>query len=196
MKVSVCPRIEYVNKEFDLEAIASDGDFIEVSKEVQKALHAPEKSANEWLKASMQGETSCGRERYGQKKVCHACYASQIDTRESHRKYNSSDKGKSRLAAYRSKKKPQPKTVQSLMLKRSAELTAKLGSPNNLDLSVLTKRQAEIFTMYYGIGREPMTLEAIAKEFSCKKQNVAQLRNYALKNLLKQARDQAKALAQ
>jgi len=193
--VSVCPRIEYVKTEFELNAIASDGDFSEVSKAVQKVLHAPSESANEWLKAAMQGETSCGRERYGQKSVCHACYASQIDTRESHRRYNSSDKGKSRLAAYRSKKKPQPKTVQALTLKRRDELAARLESPNNLDLSVLTQRQAEIFTMYYGIGREPMTLEAIAKEFNCKKQNVAQLRNYALKNLLKQDRA-AKALTQ
>ncbi|MEH1840133.1 MAG: hypothetical protein V7L20_15520 [Nostoc sp.] len=188
MKVSACPRVKYVKEEFDLETIISDPDFFEVSKEIQKALHAPKKSVNEWLKAAMQGETSCGRDQYGQQQVCHACYASRLDKTESNRKYNSSDKGKSRLAAYRSKKnKAQPESAQNLIIKRNAELSSKLGCTNNIDLSCLTKKQAQVFAMYYGIGRKPMTLEAIAKKFCCKKQNVAQVRNYAVKNLLKQS---------
>ncbi len=189
--VKQCPRIEFVREHIDLQEIVEQEAFTAAVEFLQTNLHVPEKSAKEWLEAAIKGINSCGRDRYGRQQVCHTCYASQLDRKEADRKYNSSDKGKQRLQEYRTKRKQQRPKNQSdrLATKRNTELLLQLGynAEDKIDLSILTHSQEAVFTRYFGLeGRSPMTLLEIAEELGCSKQNVAQLRDYALAELKNQ----------
>jgi len=50
-------------------------------------------------------------------------------------------------------------------------------------MSILTEREKDVITQYYGIGGEPFTLQQIADEIKLTKERVRQIKNQAIKKL-------------
>ena len=50
-------------------------------------------------------------------------------------------------------------------------------------MSILTEREKDVITQYYGIGGEPFTLQQIADEINLTKERVRQIKNQSIKKL-------------
>jgi RNA polymerase primary sigma factor len=59
-------------------------------------------------------------------------------------------------------------------------------------LATLTKREAEVVRLYFGIGREhPLTLEEIGEKFSLTRERVRQIKEKAIRRLRHTSRSRA-----